>query len=66
MWHAILAIVFVTNNGALAPSHVVALPMQSKAMCEQLVTTFRDAAKQSNPRDIVIAHCQKVPPKANA
>jgi hypothetical protein len=66
MWHAILTIVFVTHNGTLAPSKVIAVPMQSKASREQLVTTFRDTAKRANPRDIVIAQCNQTPPRANA
>ncbi|MGL4233210.1 MAG: hypothetical protein ACRDAM_15940 [Casimicrobium sp.] len=66
MWHALITIIFIANNGSAHPSAVKMIAFPDQPACVAFVRQFEHNIKAANPREIVLAKCEKIPPKANA
>jgi hypothetical protein len=66
MWHAIIAMVLVANNGTAHPTMTQIIEFKSQQTCAAFISHFEQQIKAANPRDIVVAKCEKIAPRANA
>lgn len=65
MWYAIITVVFVQTSGATHPVTQL-VPMLDAPTCIRFIASFEQTTKTANPRDIVLAKCEKIAPKAKA